>query len=316
MWIDALSELVSIKPSGSRAGLAREMIGYSGSLIDGERTFLCNQRRALDPAYAAAEVIWYLSRSANGKMICAYAPQYARFLDEDGEAYGAYGRRIRHNASSDQLALAVNMLNADASSRQCVVSLWHPMDLYQGAFGAAGFGERPKDMPCTLTWQFLLRQNKLHMVVNMRSNDAWLGMPYDIFAFTCFQRLVAGQLGCEVGEYIHNVGSMHLYEKNYNAAMEALEEHRVSAGLVFPAHYWKRVDRFNAVKAVVSAEKRIREGVAPTQECVDQAGDMLRDLLRACCGKWNVETSFPYVSTALSLGEKNHADHRRDRRPG
>jgi thymidylate kinase len=50
----------------------------------------------------------------------------------------------------------------------------------------------------------------------MRSNDIVLGFTYDIFAFTMFQEMMANELGLELGTYYHNVGSMHIYQKNFN----------------------------------------------------------------------------------------------------
>ena len=44
-----------------------------------------------------------------------------------------------------------------------------------------------KDIPCTLSLQFFLREASdqlwLHTIATMRSNDAWLGVPYDTFNF-------------------------------------------------------------------------------------------------------------------------------------
>jgi len=48
----------------------------------------------------------------------------------------------------------------------------------------------------------------------MRSNDAWLGLPYDVFCFTTLQKIVAAALGIECDWYQHQVGSMHLYGRN------------------------------------------------------------------------------------------------------
>lgn len=45
----------------------------------------------------------------------------------------------------------------------------------------------------------------------MRSNDAFRGMPHDIFAFTMLQELVARKLGLSLGEYGHFVASLHIY---------------------------------------------------------------------------------------------------------
>ena len=48
----------------------------------------------------------------------------------------------------------------------------------------------------------------------MRSNDVWMGFPYDVFQFTCMQILMSMELGVEIGTYTHIAGSLHLYERN------------------------------------------------------------------------------------------------------
>ena len=45
----------------------------------------------------------------------------------------------------------------------------------------------------------------------MRSNDAWLGFPYDVFTFTTIQKILANCLGLRAGRYVHLVGSFHIY---------------------------------------------------------------------------------------------------------
>ena len=51
----------------------------------------------------------------------------------------------------------------------------------------------------------------------MRSNDAFLGLPHDVFCFTMLQEIVARTLSIEVGNYKHVVGSLHLYEQRMRA---------------------------------------------------------------------------------------------------
>ena len=62
--------------------------------------------------------------------------------------------------------------------------------------------------------QFILRNGKLDLIVTMRSNDIWLGLPYDLFNFTCMQIQMAMELGVEVGVYYHNAGSLHMYKRD------------------------------------------------------------------------------------------------------
>jgi thymidylate synthase len=282
----------------------REVVGYSFSLM-GDRTFLCNERRALSPTYAAAETLWYLGRGGSVEMMKAYAAQYVNYTESDGTVYGAYGARIARNlyettdgvVEDDLLDLAVEQLRHRPDTRQCVVSLWRPDDISVVA----------KDRPCTLSWQFLRRDGYLHMVVNMRSNDAWLGLPYDVFAFTCVQRLVADTLRLDVGKYVHNVGSMHLYEKHVPQARQALDyEH---AGR---QHLWQIPSRMEEVPQAIEAESKVRHTGC---ERALFTGDMLRDLYYCCADKWVSGLRQYLQSPALRHMMEVHDARNRGRRP-
>lgn len=50
----------------------------------------------------------------------------------------------------------------------------------------------------------------------MRSNDVYLGLPYNLVQFSALQEIVAGWLGIEVGSYHHFTDSLHVYEKDLN----------------------------------------------------------------------------------------------------
>src|SRR5450759_4353018 len=113
-----------------------------------------------------------------------------------------------------QIDNVINLLKKKSESRQAVIQL----------FDASDIVEVHKDIPCTCTLQFLIRQRRLNMITNMRSNDAFLGLPHDIFAFTMLQEIIARTLGVEMGTYKHAVGSLHLYDKNRNSAQQFLDE--------------------------------------------------------------------------------------------
>ena len=58
----------------------------------------------------------------------------------------------------------------------------------------------------------------------MRSNDAFKGLPHDVFCFTMLQEIFARTLGVHVGVYKHAVGSLHLYDKDRQKANQYLKE--------------------------------------------------------------------------------------------
>ena len=78
---------------------------------------------------------------------------------------------------------------------------------------------------CTLTGGFNIRDNKLNLTINMRSNDAILGTPTDI-AFFCLLQQQALKLlrehypDLEMGIYTHIINSYHIYEKNFKLVEE------------------------------------------------------------------------------------------------
>lgn len=186
-----------------------ETYGWVGRLQALDHTFLMNERRKLDVKYAAAEFLWYMNRDSPLDMISHYAPQYVKFAESTGQVWGAYGRRF-----VDLLSTLVTELG-DRNTRRAVVPLYQPKDLI-----SAG---HVKDTPCTLTWNFLFNErDELCLIANMRSNDMWLGFPYDVFVNTCVQRFVADLLGVNTGWYQHQVANMHLYARNLAAADEAL----------------------------------------------------------------------------------------------
>jgi thymidylate synthase len=52
----------------------------------------------------------------------------------------------------------------------------------------------------------------------MRSNDAYLGLPYDMFQFTQLQLSLARALSVDAGWYRHTALSLHIYVDDIEAA--------------------------------------------------------------------------------------------------
>ena len=163
--------------------------------------------RVTNPAFAVAEAVWILSGS-DAPWIFTYNEQLRRYAD-NGVLRGAYGPRIRRwHGEIDQLARVRRLLARDPDSRQAVVQIFDPVRDWAGA----------QDVPCTLGHRFFLRDGVLHQHCTMRSQDAWLGLPYDVFSNTVLQEVMAGWLGVAVGEYVHSVDSLHIYEHDIEAA--------------------------------------------------------------------------------------------------
>ncbi len=151
---------------------------------------------------ALGELFWYMSGRNDLSFIRYYIPMYDKFSDDNKTIYGGYGPRIF--GPNGQFDRVMSLLAEKKDSRQAIIQIFDAEDLK----------EKHNDIPCTCTLQFLLRRDKLSLIVHMRSNDVFLGLPHDIFSFTMIQEYAAAKLECDIGDYKHFVGSLHLYDKN------------------------------------------------------------------------------------------------------
>lgn len=80
------------------------------------------------------------------------------------------------------------------------------------------------------------------MNTTMRSQDVWLGFPYEVFTNTLIQELLAGWLGAELGEYHHHIDSLHLYAEHLPAAEQLAHDPDPSTLMPEVAIPWNSAD--------------------------------------------------------------------------
>jgi thymidylate synthase len=193
------------------------------------------------------ELLWYLAGSDDLEFISYYLSHYAEESDDDQTVYGAYGPRLFRMDGNDQIVNVINLLKERQTSRRGVIQL----------FDAADIAKHHKGIPCTCTLQIMIRNGQLIMFTNMRSNDAFIGLPYDVFAFTMIQEILARTLGLEIGAYKHAVGSLHLYERNKKAARKYLDEGWQETVSMPPMPIG---DPWPALRTLMKVESEIRQG--------------------------------------------------------
>lgn len=178
-------------------------------LTDPTRAIPYGIGRKLHMPIASAEFIQLIGGYSDVKQLASISPTFTKFTD-GGRLRGAYGPRL-----FPQWMHVINRLTEDHDTRQAVATIWRPNDLKQSS----------KDVPCTISLRYSIRNGALHACTHMRSNDLWLGTPYDFGQFTALQRTLAFVLQLEVGTYTHFVNSLHLYEHDVEAS------HAVKFGL-------------------------------------------------------------------------------------
>jgi len=198
------------------------------------------------------ELLWYLSGSDDAMMIDYYIKDYSRFAEPDGRVHGAYGPRLYSLRGVNQIENIRKILKRD-DSRKSVIQL----------FSAEDLEKEYKDVPCTCTIQFFRRGGKLDLFVSMRSNDAFVGLPHDIFSFTMLQEILARDANLEVGNYSHAIGSLHLYDSDRTKVQAYLDE-GWQTEVQMPS--MPKGDPWPAVHQLLSLEEALRMGLPPSVE--------------------------------------------------
>jgi thymidylate synthase len=204
-WYNLLTN--DMQEESSRDGeVVGEVINAITLIKDPTRCIMKNTIRKLPIRYCIGELLWYLSGNNNLSAIQHYSSSWDRMSDDGKTVNSNYGQLIQSTYGFNQLTMCEDLLRKDPNSRQAVIHLKPPRDVNASP---------TKDLPCTVSLQFFIRDQKLYMTTYMRSNDIWMGFPYDVFQFTCMQILLAMKLNVDLGSYTHIAGSLHLYKRNY-----------------------------------------------------------------------------------------------------
>lgn len=181
-----------------------------------------NHRRGSQEKYIAAELLWYFLGRNDVSFIKKFASFWETIQNEDGTVNSSYGNLLfkkKNRFGKTQYEWAIESLIQDSDSRQAIMHFNLPEHQYPGN----------KDFVCTMYGIFHIRDNKLHLTVSMRSNDAILGTPTDIAFFSILQQQALAHLKFEkypelkLGSYTHVINSYHIYERNFKIVEEMLE---------------------------------------------------------------------------------------------
>lgn len=165
-----------------------------------------NERR-LNYSFMFAEAAWILSGSNKLNDVVGYMSRLREFSDDGQTMSGAYGPPF-----VGQVPYILETLRRDQDSRQAVMTIWRQSPTIS------------KDIPCTVSIQFLVRHQQLNAIIFMRSSDALLGLPYDMFTFAMMTHFIAIHLGLHVGNNTIFIGSSHAYSRDFDRLEKIRDE--------------------------------------------------------------------------------------------
>ena len=212
--------LAKLKRKGSnvssRGSNQREMLFHNICITDPTALTIAPPIRKFKPTYAIAEWLWYLSRDRQVKNIGKFADVWNQIQDAKGECESNYGEYMFNQQAgmlpnTTQWEWVRDELIRDRDTRRATITINQPRHKHANN----------KDYTCTQYIHFFIRDNKLHLGVNMRSNDAVFGFCNDVWTFCMFQQLMLNDLNAmsirktELGSYYHSAGSYHVYERHW-----------------------------------------------------------------------------------------------------
>lgn len=172
--------------------------------------------RKLNLSYLKREMMWYLKGDRYDTSICQHAKTWRDIVNVDGSINSNYGQYV-FRPVLNQFDNVVSLLKKDPDSRRASITILNSTHLLSDT----------KDVPCTYSLNFRIRNGRLNMSVHMRSQDAIYGMGNDAPAFSIIQEMVCASLldnypDLRLGDYFHVVDSFHVYERHFKMLEEIL----------------------------------------------------------------------------------------------
>ncbi len=116
------------------------------------------------------------------------------------------GRHIANaeNGGVDQILDVINQIKTNPTSRRLIVSAWNPSVLDKVCLPS-----------CHSFFQFNVRNNKyLDCKLYVRSNDLFLGAPFNIASYSLLMTMIAGMTDLSPGKLFYTIGDAHIYNNH------------------------------------------------------------------------------------------------------
>jgi thymidylate synthase len=182
------------------------------------REILYGDREAKTDKGVYKKTIW--SDNANAP----YWTPNAKFPGDLGRVYGVQWRSWQTNAKQwtsssdweyvnvDQIKTLINGIKNDPTGRRHILSAWNPGELAEMALP-----------PCHVLAQFYVNsKHELSCQMYQRSNDFFLGCPFNIASYALLTHMIAHVCKLRIGEFIHVNGDAHIYSNHIDQVKEQL----------------------------------------------------------------------------------------------
>lgn len=184
--------------------------------VDLQKEFPILTTKSVNWKSALHEILWIMQKQSNN--VNDLVPHiWDEWADDDGSIGKAYGyqahKRVNDGAVewSSQVHYVLGRLAANKSDRRAMIELWNVDDMrYMNL------------VPCCHTSTWTIIDNKLNCLLDQRSADMALGVPFNTTQYALLTILFARHLGVEPGILTHVMADAHIYEKHESGIREQI----------------------------------------------------------------------------------------------
>lgn len=228
-----------------RTGVGVRSVFGMQTRFDLRNTFPLLTTKKVNFAAIASELLWFIEGSGDERRLAeirfgkdrselsdkktiwtgnAQAPYWkdkAAFDGDLGTVYGVQWRKWRTPVvkddgtvevrETDQLATLIEGIKRDPFGRRHILSAWNPGELDQMALP-----------PCHVMAQFYVSGDELSCMLYQRSNDLFLGSPFNIASYAMLTRMIAQVCDLKVGDFVYTQGDTHIYHNHLDQVAEQL----------------------------------------------------------------------------------------------
>ena len=156
---------------------------------------------------AIDEMLWIWQRKSN-RIEDLNSKIWDSWMGEDGTIGKAYGYQlgVKHQYKEgmfDQVDRVLYDLKNNPYSRRIMTNIYtfedlHEMNLY----------------PCAYSMTFNVVDGKLNGILNQRSQDTLAANNWNVIQYSVLLHMFAQVSGLEVGEFVHVIADMHIYDRH------------------------------------------------------------------------------------------------------
>lgn len=159
---------------------------------------------------AIKELLWIWQMQSNDvhKLQDMNVHIWDEWMLEDGTIGKAYGYQLAKYKQVDNL---IKTIKEDPTSRRMITTLWNIEDLPEMAL-----------QPCAFQTLWNINKGKLNCMLTIRSNDWFLGNPFNVAQYAALVHMIAQVTNYKPGRLTICINDAHIYENHIPQIQEQL----------------------------------------------------------------------------------------------